>query len=93
MKLSGFFCIVSGVQGMAAGGVNMMGRFFVLPALMMFGCFGMMFGCFGMMASSMGMMFWCSAAFFDMRYGISALKERARTGRASGAPGRDFTWP
>jgi hypothetical protein len=86
MKLPGFFCMVSGVQGMAAGCVSMMGRFFVLPALMMFGCFGMM-------ASSMAMMFWCWAAFFDMRFGISALKERDRTGRASGAPGRDFTWP
>jgi hypothetical protein len=50
MKFPGLFGVVSGVKGMAAGYVSMMGCFFVLPALMMFGCFAVM-------AASMGMMF------------------------------------
>jgi hypothetical protein len=59
MKLPGFFRVVSGVQGMAAGCVSMMGRFFVLPALMMFGCFAMMASRMGMMFCGLLMVFGC----------------------------------
>jgi hypothetical protein len=59
MKLPGLFGVVSGVKGVAAGCVSMMGRFFVLPALMMFGCFAVMAGSMGMMFCGLPMVFGC----------------------------------
>jgi hypothetical protein len=39
---SSFFGVISSVKRVAPSGVCMMSRFFVPPALMMFGCFSMM---------------------------------------------------
>jgi hypothetical protein len=44
MGLSRTFGVFSGVHGVAAGSVSMMGGLFMLPTLMVLGCFIMMSG-------------------------------------------------
>src|ERR1700730_13146753 len=59
MKLAGLFGGMSGVKGVTAGCVSMMGCFFVLPTLMMFGCFAVMAGSMGMMFCGLPMVIGC----------------------------------
>jgi hypothetical protein len=82
MKLPSLFGVMSGVKGMAAGYLSLMGRFFVLPALMMFGCFAVMAGSMGMMFCGLLMVSGCF-----LRHGIRSFIFGGPLGQTGWVPG------
>lgn len=59
MPLAGFLRMISGVERVATGCVSMVGRFLVMPAIVMFGCFLVMVGSMFMMFCGLPMMLGC----------------------------------
>jgi hypothetical protein len=59
MRLAGFLRVISGVERVATGCVSMMGRFLMMPAIVMFGCFVMMVGSMFMMFCGLPMILSC----------------------------------
>lgn len=59
MRLAGFLRMISGVERVTTGCVSMMGRFLVMTAIVMFGCFVVMVGSMFMMFCGLPMMLSC----------------------------------
>lgn len=85
------FRMLPGMDGVSARRVSMVGRFFMLPAGMMLGCFAVMVGGMGMMLRCLPMVLSCFVRHTTSSlYGAIFLQLRSAISEPSCAVGSSF---
>lgn len=93
MSLAGLASVVHRLMGMAAGGMGMVGSFFVLPAFVLFSCFSVMARGVGMMLGGLFVMFGCLLGHEYFLFDVGILSPQKGNSHLREAFLRCRLWP